>query len=91
MAKFRIWELCLRHTVCHKAGPKSGSLPQPELVEQLIAVDISPVETTSSSDFPSYIAAMRAIDIPDEVSRSCARKLADKQLGPVIQVMHPSP
>ncbi|XP_058424965.1 protein ABHD11 isoform X6 [Diceros bicornis minor] len=60
---------------------------RPELVERLIAVDISPVETTSSSDFPTYMAAMRAIDIPDEVSRSCARKLADEQLSTVIQDM----
>lgn len=79
------------HCACPKAGPQSGSLPQPELVERLIAVDISPVETISSSDFPTYIAAMRAINIPDEVSRSCARKLADEQLSPVIQVMPPTP
>ncbi|XP_036743251.1 protein ABHD11 isoform X2 [Manis pentadactyla] len=74
----------------HSMGGKTAmllALQRPELVEQLIAVDISPVETTSSSDFPSYIAAMRAIDIPDEASRSCARKLADKQLSPVIQDM----
>lgn len=76
---------------CPKAGPQSSSLPQPELVERLIAVDISPVETTSSSDFPTYMAAMRAISIPDKVSRSCARKLADEQLSPVVQVMHPNP
>ncbi|XP_039099402.1 protein ABHD11 isoform X2 [Hyaena hyaena] len=60
---------------------------RPELVERLIAVDISPVETTSHSDFPSYVAAMRAIDIPYEVSRSSARKLADQQLSAVIQDM----
>lgn len=76
---------------CPKASPKSGSPTQPELVERLIAVDISPVETTSSSDFPSYMAAMRAVDIPDEVSRSSARKLADEQLSTVIQVTHPGP
>lgn len=72
---------------CPTAGPQSSSLPQPELVERLVAVDISPVETTSTSDFPAYMAAMRAIDIPDEVSRSCARKLADKQLSSLIQVI----
>ncbi|KAF5928760.1 hypothetical protein HPG69_006344 [Diceros bicornis minor] len=78
----------------HSMGGKTAmllALQRPELVERLIAVDISPVETTSSSDFPTYMAAMRAIDIPDEVSRSCARKLADEQLSTVIQVMHPSP
>ncbi|XP_004761725.1 protein ABHD11 isoform X2 [Mustela putorius furo] len=58
---------------------------RPELVERLIAVDISPVQTTPSSNFPSYMAAMRAVDIPDGVPRSSARKLADEQLSTVIQ------
>ncbi|XP_004442170.1 PREDICTED: alpha/beta hydrolase domain-containing protein 11 [Ceratotherium simum simum] len=74
----------------HSMGGKTAmllALQRPELVERLIAVDISPVETTSSSDFPTYVAAMRAIDIPDEVSRSCARKLASEQLSTVIQDM----
>ncbi|XP_046523455.1 protein ABHD11 isoform X1 [Equus quagga] len=74
----------------HSMGGKTAmllALQRPELVERLIAVDISPVETTSSSDFPTYMAAMRAISIPDKVSRSCARKLADEQLSPVVQDM----
>ncbi|XP_024427247.2 sn-1-specific diacylglycerol lipase ABHD11 [Desmodus rotundus] len=72
----------------HSMGGKTAmllALQRPELVERLVAVDISPVETTSSSDFPAYMAAMKAIHIPDEVSRSCARKLADKQLSSLIQ------
>lgn len=72
----------------HSMGGKTAmllALQRPELVERLIAVDISPVETTSSSDFPTYMAAMKAIDIPVEVSRSCARKLANEQLSLVIQ------
>ncbi|KAF6122860.1 abhydrolase domain containing 11 [Phyllostomus discolor] len=72
----------------HSMGGKTAmllALQRPELVERLVAVDISPVETTSSADFPAYMAAMKAIDIPHEVSRSCARKLADKQLSPLIQ------
>ncbi|XP_054445228.1 sn-1-specific diacylglycerol lipase ABHD11 [Pteronotus mesoamericanus] len=72
----------------HSMGGKTAmllALQRPELVERLIAVDISPVETTSISDFPAYMAAMRAINIPDEVSRSSARKLADKQLSSLIQ------
>lgn len=72
----------------HSMGGKTAmllALQRPELVERLIAVDISPVETTSSSAFPTYIAAMKAIEIPDEVSRSSARKLADEQLSLVIQ------
>ncbi|XP_036910657.1 protein ABHD11 isoform X2 [Sturnira hondurensis] len=72
----------------HSMGGRTAmllALQRPELVERLVAVDISPVNTTSVSEFPAYVAAMRAIDIPDEVSRSCARKLADKQLSPIIQ------
>uniref|UniRef100_G1QC57 sn-1-specific diacylglycerol lipase ABHD11 n=1 Tax=Myotis lucifugus TaxID=59463 RepID=G1QC57_MYOLU len=72
----------------HSMGGKTAmflALQRPELVERLIAVDISPVNTTSSSDFPAYMAAMKTIDIPDKVSRSSARKLADKQLSSLIQ------
>ncbi|EFB20406.1 hypothetical protein PANDA_012680, partial [Ailuropoda melanoleuca] len=72
----------------HSMGGKTAmllALQRPELVERLIAVDISPVETTPSSNFPSYMAAMRAVDIPDEMPRSSARKLADEQLSTVIQ------
>ncbi|XP_032287030.1 protein ABHD11 [Phoca vitulina] len=74
----------------HSMGGKTAmllALQRPELVERLIAVDISPVETTPSSNFPSYMAAMRAVDIPDEVPRSSARKLADEQLSTIIQDM----
>ena len=60
-------------------------------MERLIAVDISPVETTSSSNFPNYVAAMRAVDMANEASLSSARKLADERLRSVIQVMHASP
>ncbi|XP_037010658.2 protein ABHD11 isoform X2 [Artibeus jamaicensis] len=72
----------------HSMGGRTAmllSLQRPELVDRLIAVDISPVETTISSKFPAYVAAMRAIDIPNEVPHSYARKLADKQLSPLIK------
>ena len=54
-------------------------------------MDISQVETTSSSNFPNYIAAMRAVDMANEASLSGARKLADERLRSVIQVMHARP
>ncbi|KAG8509840.1 Protein ABHD11, partial [Galemys pyrenaicus] len=72
----------------HSMGGKTAmllALQRPEMVDRLIAVDISPVETTSVSDFPTYMTAMKAINIPDEVPHSSARKLADEQLRPVIQ------
>ncbi|XP_055417531.1 sn-1-specific diacylglycerol lipase ABHD11 isoform X2 [Bubalus kerabau] len=72
----------------HSMGGRTAmllALQRPELVERLIAVDISPVETTSSSNFPNYIAAMRAVDMANEASLSGARKLADERLRSVIQ------
>ncbi|XP_059978747.1 protein ABHD11 isoform X1 [Lagenorhynchus albirostris] len=72
----------------HSMGGRTAmllALQRPELVERLIAVDISPVESPSSLNFPNYVAAMRAIDIPDEVSLSGARKLVDEKLSCVIQ------
>ncbi|XP_047635825.1 protein ABHD11 [Phacochoerus africanus] len=72
----------------HSMGGRTAmllALQRPELVERLIAVDISPVESTSSSNFPNYIAAMKAIDLPNEASLSSARKLASEKLSSVIQ------
>ncbi|VTJ56559.1 Hypothetical predicted protein [Marmota monax] len=77
----------------HSMGGKTAmllALQRPELVERLIAVDISPVKTTGTSKFATYVAAMKSIDIPDKMPRSQARKLADKQLSHAVQVMHPS-
>lgn len=72
----------------HSMGGKTAmllALQRPDLVERLVAVDISPVNTTPSSDFPAYMAAMKAIDIPEKVTRSFARTLADKQLSSIVQ------
>ncbi|XP_008016525.2 sn-1-specific diacylglycerol lipase ABHD11 isoform X1 [Chlorocebus sabaeus] len=80
--------------VGHSMGGRTAmllALQRPELVERLIAVDISPVEGTGSSHFPAYVAAMRTVNIPDGLPRSRARKLADEQLSSVVQVIHPSP
>ncbi|XP_062035987.1 protein ABHD11 isoform X2 [Lepus europaeus] len=78
----------------HSMGGKTAmllALQRPELVDRLVAVDISPVETTSVSDFKAYLAAMQAVHIPGEVPRSRARKLADQQLSPVVQDAYPGP
>lgn len=74
----------------HSMGGKTAmllALQRPELVERLIAVDISPVKTTATSNFATYMAAMKSIDIPDEMPRSKARKLADEQLSHAVQDM----
>ncbi|XP_010617315.1 protein ABHD11 [Fukomys damarensis] len=74
--------------VGHSMGGKTAmllSLQRPELVDRLIAVDISPVAHASLSYFSTYVAAMKAIDIPHELPRSSGRKLADEQLSLVVQ------
>ncbi|KFV48497.1 Alpha/beta hydrolase domain-containing protein 11, partial [Gavia stellata] len=63
--------------------------PQPDLVERLISVDISPVSTAPVSEFSAYISAMKSVKIPDGLPRSAARQLADDQLRPVVQVGNP--
>ncbi|XP_072496307.1 sn-1-specific diacylglycerol lipase ABHD11-like [Notamacropus eugenii] len=72
----------------HSMGGKTAmtlALQKPELVERLISVDISPLPNTVVLDFPSYLEAMKAVQIPEELSLSQARKVADQQLSPVIQ------
>ncbi|KAM9000387.1 protein ABHD11 [Sarcophilus harrisii] len=72
----------------HSMGGKTAmllALQRPELVERLILVDISPLPTTAVSKFPSYLAAMKNIQVPKELPLSQARKVVDEQLMPVIK------
>lgn len=48
-------------------------------------MDISPVGTTPGSYLGSYIAAMKAVDIPEKVRPSEARKLVDEQLSSTVK------
>ncbi|XP_009887175.1 PREDICTED: alpha/beta hydrolase domain-containing protein 11 [Charadrius vociferus] len=84
---------CLGITKCillgHSMGGKTAmtlALQRPDLVERLISVDISPVSTVPVSEFSAYISAMKSVKIPDGLSRSAARHLADEQLRPVVQL-----
>ncbi|XP_069730186.1 sn-1-specific diacylglycerol lipase ABHD11 [Phaenicophaeus curvirostris] len=73
----------------HSMGGRTAmtlALQRPDLVERLISVDISPVSSAPVSEFSDYITAMKAVKIPDGVSRSAARQLADEQLRPVVQL-----
>ncbi|XP_032858940.2 protein ABHD11 isoform X2 [Tyto alba] len=73
----------------HSMGGKTAmmlALQRPDLVERLISVDISPVSSTPVSEFSAYISAMKLVKIPDGLSRSAARQLADDQLRPVVQL-----
>ncbi|XP_068765722.1 sn-1-specific diacylglycerol lipase ABHD11 isoform X3 [Struthio camelus] len=60
--------------------------PQPDLVERLISVDVSPSSTAAVSEFSAYISAMKSVNIPYGLPRSAARQLADDQLRPVVQM-----
>nr|XP_014427358.1 protein ABHD11 isoform X1 [Pelodiscus sinensis] len=75
--------------VGHSMGGKTAmtlALQQPDLVERLVSVDISPTESVTVTDFQAYIAAMRRVSIPARIPRSTARRLAEDQLSPVVQV-----
>lgn len=69
----------------------SDSVSQPDVVERLVVMDISPTGTTPGSYIGNFIAAMKAVEIPEKVPYSQARKLADKQLSSVVKVTHTPP
>ncbi|XP_005080407.1 protein ABHD11 [Mesocricetus auratus] len=72
----------------HSMGGKTAmllALQRPDVVERLVAVDISPIGTTPGSYLGSYMAAMKAVDIPERMPHSQARKLVDEQLSPTVK------
>jgi abhydrolase domain-containing protein 11 len=60
---------------------------QPELVENLVIVDISPVAVSSSlSTMPRYFEAMMSVQIDGNIPLSKARRMADEQLSKYVLV-----
>lgn len=61
-------------------------LIQPNLVEGLVVVDISPSQTSARTNFHAYIQAMKEVKIASNIPRSTARRLAEDQLRKMVKV-----
>jgi pimeloyl-ACP methyl ester carboxylesterase len=61
-------------------------LKNPQLVERLVVVDISPVSPigTSRTDIPLFLKAMRSIQISPGLTIHQGRKVADEELSAII-------
>uniref|UniRef100_A0A4W5RKQ6 sn-1-specific diacylglycerol lipase ABHD11 n=1 Tax=Hucho hucho TaxID=62062 RepID=A0A4W5RKQ6_9TELE len=73
----------------HSMGGKvamTTALSQPGLVERLVVVDISPAQTTTRTNFHSYIQAMKDVKISSDIPRSTARRMAEDQLRKLVKV-----
>ncbi|XP_023175930.1 protein ABHD11 [Drosophila hydei] len=72
----------------HSMGGRSGmhfTLSNPNLVERLIVVDISPVYMPRTiEDMTAIFKAMQDIDIPPNMSLSQGRQAAKKKLGETV-------
>lgn len=49
-------------------------------------VDISPAQTSTFTDFRSYIQAMQEVKISSDIPRSTARRMAEDQLRSLVEV-----
>lgn len=62
---------------------------QSSLIDRLVVVDISPAQTSTFTDFRSYIQAMQEVKISSDIPRSTARRMAEDQLRSLVQVSAP--
>ncbi|XP_068121861.1 sn-1-specific diacylglycerol lipase ABHD11 isoform X2 [Hyperolius riggenbachi] len=72
----------------HSMGGKTAmtlALKEPQLVERLVSVDISPSPTGPQTGFPHYIKAMQNVHLEGKMPRSTARRLAEQQLSATVQ------
>ncbi|XP_061595724.1 protein ABHD11 isoform X2 [Cololabis saira] len=72
----------------HSMGGKTAmvtALMQPQVVERLVVVDISPAQTTSRTNFRYYIQAMQQMKISSDIPRSTARRMAEDQLRSLVK------
>ncbi|XP_053313225.1 protein ABHD11 [Spea bombifrons] len=83
-------QLCIPRCVLigHSMGGKTAmtvALQEPQLVDRLVSVDISPSPTTPQSGFPEYIKAMQNVRLEGKMPRSTARRLAEEQLSLTVK------
>ncbi|KAM6907827.1 sn-1-specific diacylglycerol lipase ABHD11 isoform 1-T1 [Xenentodon cancila] len=72
----------------HSMGGKTAmvtALMQPQLVERLVVVDISPAQSSSRTNFRYYIQAMQEMKISSDIPRSTARRMAEDQLRSLVK------
>ncbi|XP_053703654.1 protein ABHD11 [Synchiropus splendidus] len=72
----------------HSMGGKTAmttALTQPDLVERLVVVDISPAQTSTRTNFRCYIQAMQDVKISTDLPRSTARRMAEDQLRGLVK------
>lgn len=85
LAQLRI-EKCV--LVGHSMGGKTAmvtALTQSSLIDRLVVVDISPAQTSTFTDFRSYIQAMQEVKISSDIPRSTARRMAEDQLRSLVE------
>nr|XP_008122836.1 PREDICTED: protein ABHD11 [Anolis carolinensis] len=74
--------------VGHSMGGRTAmavALRWPELVERLLCVDISPSGTSAVSSLGRLVEALKAVELPEGVPLSTARRLVQEQLRKDIQ------
>ncbi|XP_061608092.1 protein ABHD11 isoform X2 [Phyllopteryx taeniolatus] len=66
------------HSIAKSLVQRTGR--KPALVERLVVVDISPAQSNTRTNFHAYIRAMQDVQIPGDLPRSTARRMAEDQL-----------